>query len=264
MCRACQLACIHPNALVCAPAMQPNLWMTDATALELDTATWATAIACSTMLASMPSTLFIAFVNHHCVHKSSHNKVYQLTFPAALCLSSLQGSIACRYKQHSSTKLKQNGKLHHSQKGALSVSLSGAEFAITFGKAITLDSSHQESPGCAVIAPAHMLYLLECACVIYRCCCCSGLQSSQSAIVVAAAVTAACGTFTAQPPLDILHTGRSVLQQQAGCAGHKLIDSESYAQDGSCHHHPELAVIRFCLRHMCSVKQLLLHATGGR
>ncbi len=153
------------------------------------------------MLASMSSTLFIAFVNHHCVHKSSHNKVYQLTFPAALCLSSLQGSIACRYKQHSSTKLKQNGKLHHSQKGALSVSLSGAEFAITFGKAITLDSSHQESPGCAVIAPAHMLYLLECACVIYRCCCCSGLQSSQSAIVVAAAVTAACGTFTAQPPL---------------------------------------------------------------
>ncbi|DBA78433.1 TPA: hypothetical protein ACH3X2_007927 [Trebouxia sp. C0005] len=57
------------------------------------------------------------------------------------------GGLSRGYKQHSSTKLKQNGKLHHSQKGALSISLTGAEFAITFAKAITLDSSHQESPG---------------------------------------------------------------------------------------------------------------------
>lgn len=181
-----------------------------------------------------------------------------------------RGLIACRYKQHSSTKLKQNGKLHHSQKGALSISLTGAEFAITFAKALTLDSSHQESLGCAVIAPAHMLYPLECACVIYSCCCCcSGLHLSLSAAVVAAAVTAAYGTFTAHtPPLDNMHTGRSMLQQQAGCARHKLIDCGSYAQHGSCHHHhPALAdqaLIRFCLHHMSSVKQLLSHATGGR
>lgn len=57
------------------------------------------------------------------------------------------GGLSRGYKQHSSTKLKQNGKLHHSQKGALSISLTGAEFAITFAKALTLDSSHQESPG---------------------------------------------------------------------------------------------------------------------
>jgi len=102
--------------------------------------------------------------------------------------------IACRYKQHSSTKLKQNGKLHHSQKGTLSISLTGAEFAITFAKALTLDSSHQESPGCAVIAPAHMLHLMERACVTYSCCCCcccSGLQLSLKAAAVAAGVTAA-------------------------------------------------------------------------
>ncbi|DBB00846.1 TPA: hypothetical protein ACH3X1_000769 [Trebouxia sp. C0004] len=67
------------------------------------------------------------------------------------------GGLSQGYKQHSSTKLKQGGKLHHSQKGALSISLTGAEFAITFAKALTLDSSHQESPGCAVIAPAHMV-----------------------------------------------------------------------------------------------------------
>lgn len=53
------------------------------------------------------------------------------------------GGLSRGYKQHSSTKLKQNGKLHHSQKGALSISLTGAEFAITFAKALTLDSSHQ-------------------------------------------------------------------------------------------------------------------------
>ena len=69
-----------------------------------------------------------------------------------------QGSTPCRYKQHSSTKLKQNGKLHHSQKGALSISLTGAEFAITFAKVLTLDSSYQESPGCALFAaPSHAL-----------------------------------------------------------------------------------------------------------
>ena len=49
-------------------------------------------------------------------------------------------------------------KLHHSQKGALSISLTGAEFAITFAKVLTLDSSYQESPGCALFAaPSHAL-----------------------------------------------------------------------------------------------------------
>jgi len=135
----------------------------------------------------------------------------------------------------------------------------------------------QQSPGkprvcchcpCAHAVPAgmclchlQMLLLLwfaivtECHCGCCCCYCCMWhIHCTASSDIL----------HTGRSMLDILHTGRSMLQQQAGCAGHKLIDSESYAQDGSCHHHPELAVIRFCLRHMCSVKQLLLHATGGR
>lgn len=59
-----------------------------------------------------------------------------------------------RYKKHSSTKLKQHPKLHHSQKGCLSISLAGDEFAFTFLKVLPLDSTHQESLGCALPAPS--------------------------------------------------------------------------------------------------------------
>ena len=65
----------------------------------------------------------------------------------------------CRYKKHSSTKLKQHPKLHHSQKGCLSISLAGDEFAFTFLKVLPLDSTHQESLGCALTAPCLSLTL---------------------------------------------------------------------------------------------------------
>ncbi|KAL3147461.1 hypothetical protein ABBQ38_014519 [Trebouxia sp. C0009 RCD-2024] len=54
------------------------------------------------------------------------------------------------YKQQGSTKLKQHAKLRHSQRGAVSISLTGAELAITLQKALTLDDSHQESFRCAL------------------------------------------------------------------------------------------------------------------